>query len=190
MPRRPGLRRAAGRQRHPHRVSRARRRPARPRDRAGEPDRRITVSTIHRAKGTEAQLVVLIGCEERLLPSWRALAVTRRRPARRGAAPVLRRVHPRQGPADPHPRGHTRRPAHRRPLPLPRRSPTDRPNPGARRLKPTARKGATHHEQPQPRHHDRSHRRTGAHPRRSRRAAAPAVRARRDRLPRDDQGHA
>jgi len=41
---------------------------------AGEPDRRITISTIHRAKGTEAQLVVLIGCEERLLPSWRALA--------------------------------------------------------------------------------------------------------------------
>ena len=40
----------------------------------GEPDRRITISTIHRAKGTEAQLVVLIGCEERLLPSWRALA--------------------------------------------------------------------------------------------------------------------
>ena len=39
----------------------------------GEPDRRITVSTIHRAKGTEAQLVVLLGCEERLLPSWRAL---------------------------------------------------------------------------------------------------------------------
>ena len=40
---------------------------------AGEPDRRITVSTVHRAKGTEAQLVVLLGCEERLLPSWRAL---------------------------------------------------------------------------------------------------------------------
>ena len=40
---------------------------------AGEPDRRITVSTIHRAKGTEAHLVVLLGCEERLLPSWRAL---------------------------------------------------------------------------------------------------------------------
>jgi DNA helicase-2/ATP-dependent DNA helicase PcrA len=39
---------------------------------AGE-DRRITVSTIHRAKGTEAQLVVLLACEERLLPSWRAL---------------------------------------------------------------------------------------------------------------------
>ncbi|HEY6887712.1 MAG TPA: ATP-dependent helicase [Solirubrobacter sp.] len=40
--------------------------------RPGE-DRRITISTIHRAKGTEAQLVVLLGCEERLLPSWRAL---------------------------------------------------------------------------------------------------------------------
>ena len=39
----------------------------------GDPDRRITVSTIHRAKGTEAQLVVLLGCEERLLPFWRAL---------------------------------------------------------------------------------------------------------------------
>ena len=37
-------------------------------------DRRITVSTIHRAKGTEAQLVVLLGCEEQLLPSWRSLA--------------------------------------------------------------------------------------------------------------------
>jgi DNA helicase-2/ATP-dependent DNA helicase PcrA len=39
---------------------------------AGE-DRRITVSTIHRAKGTEAGLVALLACEERLLPSWRAL---------------------------------------------------------------------------------------------------------------------
>jgi DNA helicase-2/ATP-dependent DNA helicase PcrA len=39
----------------------------------GQPDRRITVSTVHRAKGTEAQLVVLLACEERLLPSWRAL---------------------------------------------------------------------------------------------------------------------
>lgn len=35
---------------------------------------RITVSTIPRAKGTEAQLVVLIACEEELLPSWRSLA--------------------------------------------------------------------------------------------------------------------
>ena len=40
----------------------------------GEADRRITVSSVHRAKGTEARLVVLLGCEERLLPSWRALA--------------------------------------------------------------------------------------------------------------------
>jgi DNA helicase II / ATP-dependent DNA helicase PcrA len=38
----------------------------------GEPDRRITVSTIHRAKGTEASVVVLVACEERLLPSWRS----------------------------------------------------------------------------------------------------------------------
>jgi DNA helicase-2/ATP-dependent DNA helicase PcrA len=37
-------------------------------------DRRITVSTIHRAKGTEAELVVLLGCEEQLLPSWRSVA--------------------------------------------------------------------------------------------------------------------
>ena len=41
---------------------------------AGEEDRRLTVSTIHRAKGTEAALVVLCGCEEQLLPSWRSLA--------------------------------------------------------------------------------------------------------------------
>jgi DNA helicase-2/ATP-dependent DNA helicase PcrA len=40
----------------------------------GQPDRRITVSTIHRAKGTEAQLVVLIACEDQLLPSWRSLS--------------------------------------------------------------------------------------------------------------------
>jgi DNA helicase-2/ATP-dependent DNA helicase PcrA len=39
----------------------------------GEPDRRITVSTIHRSKGMEAELVIVIGCEERLLPNWRAL---------------------------------------------------------------------------------------------------------------------
>ena len=32
------------------------------------------VSTVHRAKGAEAALVVLCGCEERLLPSWRSLA--------------------------------------------------------------------------------------------------------------------
>jgi DNA helicase-2/ATP-dependent DNA helicase PcrA len=39
---------------------------------AGE-DRRVTVSTIHRAKGTEATLVILLGCEEQLLPSWQSL---------------------------------------------------------------------------------------------------------------------
>src|SRR5207302_11423797 len=33
----------------------------------GEPDRRITVSTIHRSKGTEARLVILLACEEQLL---------------------------------------------------------------------------------------------------------------------------
>ena len=37
-------------------------------------DHRITVSTIHRAKGAEAELVVLLACEEQLLPSWRSLA--------------------------------------------------------------------------------------------------------------------
>jgi DNA helicase-2/ATP-dependent DNA helicase PcrA len=37
-------------------------------------DRRITVSTIHRAKGTEAQAVALLGCEEALLPSWRSIS--------------------------------------------------------------------------------------------------------------------
>src|SRR4051812_35503424 len=40
--------------------------------RPGE-DRRLTVSTIHRVKGTETQLVLLLGCEEQLLPSWRSL---------------------------------------------------------------------------------------------------------------------
>jgi len=39
----------------------------------GRKDERITISTIHRAKGTEAQLVFLLGCEEGLLPSWRSL---------------------------------------------------------------------------------------------------------------------
>jgi len=37
-------------------------------------DHRITVSTIHRAKGAEAQMVVLLACEEQLLPSWRSLS--------------------------------------------------------------------------------------------------------------------
>ena len=33
-----------------------------------EQDTRLTISTIHGAKGTEAQEVFVIGCEERLLP--------------------------------------------------------------------------------------------------------------------------
>jgi DNA helicase-2/ATP-dependent DNA helicase PcrA len=37
-------------------------------------DRRVTVSTIHRAKGAEATLVILLGCEEQVLPCWQALA--------------------------------------------------------------------------------------------------------------------
>ena len=37
-------------------------------------DRRVTISTIHRAKGTEATLVIVLGCEEQLLPSWQSLA--------------------------------------------------------------------------------------------------------------------
>jgi DNA helicase-2/ATP-dependent DNA helicase PcrA len=36
-------------------------------------DVRVTISTIHRSKGMEATLVVLISCEERVLPSWRSL---------------------------------------------------------------------------------------------------------------------
>jgi DNA helicase-2/ATP-dependent DNA helicase PcrA len=37
-------------------------------------DRRMTVSTIHRSKGAEAQAVALLGCEEELLPSWRSIS--------------------------------------------------------------------------------------------------------------------
>ena len=44
--------------------------------RHGQEDRRITVSTVHRSKGAEAELVILAGCEERLFPSWRALEAT------------------------------------------------------------------------------------------------------------------
>jgi len=40
----------------------------------GQEDRRITISTIHRSKGTEAGFVIVLACEEQLLPSWRALA--------------------------------------------------------------------------------------------------------------------
>jgi DNA helicase-2/ATP-dependent DNA helicase PcrA len=37
-------------------------------------DRRVTVSTVHRAKGTEAAVVILLGCEEQLLPSWQSIS--------------------------------------------------------------------------------------------------------------------
>jgi DNA helicase-2/ATP-dependent DNA helicase PcrA len=37
-------------------------------------DRRVTVSTIHRSKGTGATLVIALGCEEQLLPSWQSIA--------------------------------------------------------------------------------------------------------------------
>jgi DNA helicase-2/ATP-dependent DNA helicase PcrA len=36
-------------------------------------DKRVTASTIHRAKWTEATFVILLGCEEQLLPSWQSL---------------------------------------------------------------------------------------------------------------------
>lgn len=39
----------------------------------GETDRRVTISTIHRAKGGEAQLVILLACEEGVLPAWQAI---------------------------------------------------------------------------------------------------------------------
>ena len=42
-------------------------------DDAQESQERITLATIHRSKGKEAHLVVLVGAEERLLPSWRSL---------------------------------------------------------------------------------------------------------------------
>ena len=38
-----------------------------------EEDTRLTISTIHGAKGTEAQIVFVIGCEERLLPTGYAI---------------------------------------------------------------------------------------------------------------------
>jgi DNA helicase-2/ATP-dependent DNA helicase PcrA len=36
-------------------------------------EHRLTISTIHRCKGMEASLVVLMGCEESVLPHWRSL---------------------------------------------------------------------------------------------------------------------
>ena len=106
------------------RLPRARRRPARPGDptpasrTGGSPSRRSTAPRAPRRR-----LVVLLGCEEQLLPSWRSLAEPRPRAARRGAPAVLRRRHPRQGPARDHARRHAAAGrADRRPVALPRRS--------------------------------------------------------------------
>ena len=41
-----------------------------------EEDRRLTIATIHSAKGTEAQAVFVLGCEERRLPSSHAIEGT------------------------------------------------------------------------------------------------------------------
>ena len=119
-----------------HRLPRARRRPARrrrsgPARTAASPSRR---STAPRAPRRGSSL--LLGCEEQLLPSWRALQSRRPRGPRRGAAAVLRRRHPRQGPPRPHPRRTPRRTPHRRPLALPHRSRPARAARGARRLNP------------------------------------------------------
>ena len=95
----------------------------------GEPDRRITVSTIHRSKrhgGAARRPARLRGAAAAVLAR---AAITRRRAVGRGATPVLRRLHPREGPADPHPCRHARRPAHRRTVPLPLRSRADRTTP-------------------------------------------------------------
>jgi len=42
-------------------------------------DQRVTVSSIHRAKGREAEAVFLVGCEDGRLPGWRALESPDRR---------------------------------------------------------------------------------------------------------------
>ena len=102
--RRPGLRGATRRRRHVDRVSRAGRWPARPRNRPGR-----TGPANHRLDdpqgkghgGAARRAARLRGAAAALLAR---AAITRRRAAGRGAPPVLRRLHPRQGPADPHPR--------------------------------------------------------------------------------------
>ena len=73
-------------------------------------DRRITVSTIHRAKGTEAQLVALLGLRGAAAALVALGVLAGSRAARRGAQAVLRRRDPREGPAADHPRGRTRPP--------------------------------------------------------------------------------
>ena len=123
VPRRPGLRGAAHRQRHADRVPRAGRRPARPRDRrrrTGPEDHRLDDPPRQGDRGAARRAARLRGAAAAVLALAR---LTGPRAAGRGAPAVLRRLHPRQGPADHHPRGDARRPAHRRPVPLPRTKP-------------------------------------------------------------------
>ena len=90
-------------------------------------DGRITVSTIERAKGTEAQAVALLGCEEELLPSWRSISSPD--PERLAEERRLFYVAAtREGPAADHPRRRAWSAPERRAVALPRRS---RPSPGA-----------------------------------------------------------
>ena len=97
----------------------------------GQEDRRITVSTIHRAKGTEARLVVLAGCEERLLPSWRTLEAPEQLQEERRLFYVACTRAKDQAVHDP--RGHARRPADRWPIAVPERgrAAMSTPHPGA-----------------------------------------------------------
>jgi DNA helicase-2/ATP-dependent DNA helicase PcrA len=66
----------------------------------------VTVSTIHRSKGTEATLVILLGCEEQLLPSWQSLASPDPEALCEERRLFYVAATPRQGQADPHPRPH------------------------------------------------------------------------------------
>ena len=144
----------------------------------GEPDRRITVSTIHRSEGHGGAARRPAGLRGAAAAVLARAAITRRRAAGRGAPPVLRRLHPRQGPADPHPCRHPRRPPHRRTVPLPHRSRADRPSPGARRLTTKPQVRSNQHAQPQPPTPPTSAATAPARTHaRGRRAAAPPVRA-------------